>query len=352
MNNSKREAMLRFLLKQGANPKLQDASQNTVLHALAGQGDAASINVLIEAWQNDKSSLNLQNQWGRTALHIAACKGHADVIRTLVKAGVDVNERCTTTKNTPLHVASTPEAITALLECGADPLRKDDLQRDVLTYLVSSANGLSAQKNANLLRSLIEDKRTTALGAMLTPEYLTNFPIYNRTLLHVAAEAGSQELIRLLKIKGVDILDPRFNKKDFIGKTPSEYAEGLSNEKNIRKVILAELSSTKLTTQAPPGEELVSPEPAQSPAVDSPNSQDILSPSSSKPSTQPSTPMQSAGGSNTHEEKQQTNYPLWIGGGLAVTAIVVSGALWLAQRLKQNQPHKGVLTHVEDSDNK
>ena len=60
---------------------------------------------------------------GRTALHVAAERQPSAVIRVLIEAGADVNDR-TRNGETPLHYAAAfndADSIAALLDAGADP---------------------------------------------------------------------------------------------------------------------------------------------------------------------------------------------------------------------------------------
>jgi len=73
------------------------------------------------------ADLSIRNQWGRTALHVAARRGHEGVARLLLERGAD--PRAATREGwSPLHVAyrsGHPRVVEVLLAAGADPQQPD-----------------------------------------------------------------------------------------------------------------------------------------------------------------------------------------------------------------------------------
>jgi ankyrin repeat protein len=64
-----------------------------------------------------------QASGGSTALHHAAWRGHADVVKLLLQAGADVNAKTRSNSETPLHLAAMhghTDVIQLLLQAGAD----------------------------------------------------------------------------------------------------------------------------------------------------------------------------------------------------------------------------------------
>jgi ankyrin repeat protein len=90
---------------------------------------SGDVEALARFLQEDPSLANAQVQGSRTLLHVATdWPGHfpngPEVIRTLVRAGADVNVHCEGDhQETPLHWAASTDdvkALNALVECGAD----------------------------------------------------------------------------------------------------------------------------------------------------------------------------------------------------------------------------------------
>ncbi|MDN6858087.1 ankyrin repeat domain-containing protein [Pseudomonas sp. CAN2814] len=70
------------------------------------------------------SSVDYQNGWGDTPLHIVSCWGDCEAIKMLVEAGADINKPGET-GFTPLHCAveqDHPQAVALLLALGAKAL--------------------------------------------------------------------------------------------------------------------------------------------------------------------------------------------------------------------------------------
>ncbi len=65
---------------------------------------------------------------GFSALHVAAMKGHAEVVQALLAAGADVDQRDECYGFTPLHLAAMEgnvDIVQMLLASGADPYKRD-----------------------------------------------------------------------------------------------------------------------------------------------------------------------------------------------------------------------------------
>lgn len=79
-----------------------------------------------------------QDSWGGNVLFEVKSK---EMVEVLVRAGVNVNQQrnSKTNRETPLHIATTasnisPSVVQALLENGADPLKKDKFGKSPLNY--------------------------------------------------------------------------------------------------------------------------------------------------------------------------------------------------------------------------
>ncbi len=111
VNNGKWDAV-RDLLKQHpefATLKFEHQfngrkrSDNTVLHIAAFAGDKATVEQIL-ATDQGKTTLNMQNSYGSSPLHMATFNGKKEVVATLLANGAEVNQ-ADSNKNTSLHVA-------------------------------------------------------------------------------------------------------------------------------------------------------------------------------------------------------------------------------------------------------
>ncbi|MBS0236439.1 MAG: ankyrin repeat domain-containing protein [Proteobacteria bacterium] len=84
-----------FMLKNRADPGLQNALGNTALHDAAGWHNDTFVRVLFNKSYNDTFDMqpvvNIQNNEGQTALHIAAAGKKQSIVNFLLEKGADRN---------------------------------------------------------------------------------------------------------------------------------------------------------------------------------------------------------------------------------------------------------------------
>jgi hypothetical protein len=80
---------LQKLLREGANPALQDEHGNTALFYAAQEGEAAAVRVLAE---HDGTLLSRRNKRGETAATVAARSGKEHALMTLIDKGANLYE--------------------------------------------------------------------------------------------------------------------------------------------------------------------------------------------------------------------------------------------------------------------
>ncbi|MGQ7273453.1 ankyrin repeat domain-containing protein [Marinobacter sp. V034] len=106
-----------FLLKQGANPNLQDGNGVTPLIAAAAEGSQRLVKLLLSAG----ADVNASGGSGQTPVGAAAEAGNLSVVKTLLGAGGNVNI-APDGKSLLMHVVDNGDLLTAevLIAAGAD----------------------------------------------------------------------------------------------------------------------------------------------------------------------------------------------------------------------------------------
>ncbi len=155
------------------------------LYDAAAVGTAEQVAAILRA---DANAVRATNEFGWTALHVAAFAGNAATARVLVDAGADIHLRARSSfRNTPLQVALlTGQYSTAklLLERGADPL---DRQAEGFAPIHEAA----FLGRADLVQLLLDH------GAEVNSRSDDG-----RTALSVAAKGKHTAVLELLRAKG------------------------------------------------------------------------------------------------------------------------------------------------------
>jgi ankyrin repeat protein len=183
-------AAVKSALSSGVQVDRIDDFGLTALMRAAAWGQTAAVDALLQAGATP-SFMN----GGKTALHLAAARGHVDVIRALVRAKADVNARFSATDETPLFAAvkaEQPESTRALIDLGADTTAGDG-SMTALEYAIWRAN-------VPLVHALLKGGRT-AVNA--------HHPSKKESPLHGALWCKNRdyniELIQTLVASGADL---------------------------------------------------------------------------------------------------------------------------------------------------
>jgi hypothetical protein len=125
--------------QSSSSRRARDQARLTRLLSCSSSADQDLLSCLVSkesSGSNIKKALeqganaNASDEWGRTALQIAAKAGRAEHARELLKAGADVHRSSTDSDSTtPLHTAAlcgSGDLVALLLEFGADVAREDD----------------------------------------------------------------------------------------------------------------------------------------------------------------------------------------------------------------------------------
>lgn len=172
--------LARFLLERGAKTEVEGAVPALLAAAGSDEDDPAGVLLLLR----HKAHVDSRDSERRSALHVAAACGHADIVAALIDAGADVHAR-DAQGMTPLLAAARggrPAAFDVLLDASADPLAADDLGRTALVHAVQAE-----------IPSLSLVQRILALGVDPARADATG-----KRAVDYAAEAGRWAMVSLL----------------------------------------------------------------------------------------------------------------------------------------------------------
>jgi len=137
---------------------MQNASCQVPLHIACAQGHLAIVRLLIRQYPD---SVHNKDKRGRTPLHVASRAGSSHIVQLLLEAGSYVDAQdCY--RQTPLCLATSPEATRALIHAGAD-----------IDYQI--------------------------------PSWISSAMLRSKSPLHCVAARGEQELIDVLVENGADL---------------------------------------------------------------------------------------------------------------------------------------------------
>ncbi len=181
-------ALTTRLLKAGADPKTTRWNGETSLMIAAGAGSVEEVKLLLDAGLDVNAA---ESEKGQNALMWAAAEGHPDVVELLIQRGADVNA-ATKGGFTALAFATMKNdsaSVRLLIKAGADP-----------------SNALPDKDKTKMLLLAAAYDSTQAALALLDGGANPNVADRRgRTPLHIAAQAGSLELVRKLVSKGADL---------------------------------------------------------------------------------------------------------------------------------------------------
>ena len=167
-------AVRAMLLTSKSSINVAQGDGMTALHWAADRGDLAMAQLLIKSGANITVTTRLG---GYTPLHVASQQGRGDVVRVLLVAGADPNAT-TLGGSTALHYASessSPEAVTALLEFKANPnAREREWGQTPLMYAANANRPdairalLKGKADPNLQTESVELTTTAAADRLAT----------------------------------------------------------------------------------------------------------------------------------------------------------------------------------------
>ncbi|XP_049771196.1 ankyrin repeat, PH and SEC7 domain containing protein secG-like [Schistocerca cancellata] len=232
--------MVKWCLKRGANVDCHYEDMLTPLHIAAEKGHEEMLDILLK---HSNKCIDLKTLFGDTALLIATQNEHKLIMKKLLDKGANVN--CTDIfGRTPLHVAVFKKKsgiVKILISYGARVNTMDTFGEHALcTAVITSPNppvtyallkneanincinsqGMSllseAILSANTKSSIDAIKMLLRRGASVNMRNTIN----GQTPLHVAAQTGNQPIVELLVASGADT-----KVKDHHGRTPRDTAK-------------------------------------------------------------------------------------------------------------------------------
>jgi ankyrin repeat protein len=184
--------IVKLLLVYGADPNQTDQDLDTALLCCCDGSEHQELRVELVSLlltHNAKIDIHPKNQDG--ALHKAAMYGHPELLRLLIEAGADVNEKGGYGRTPLIYAASSGvvASLQMLITAGADVNAKNEGGQNAL---FDSISGL--HPSANIVEVLIDAGIDLTLIAQ-----------YNHTAFTWAANYGQHEIVELLLRRGVDI---------------------------------------------------------------------------------------------------------------------------------------------------
>jgi uncharacterized protein len=206
----RRTEAVTLLLAAGADPSEKDGLGGSPLNAAFVKNDLNLVKVLIVA----KADVNALLLSGDYPLHHVMYTGDFDLIKQLHQAGANLDQY-SQEGNTPLLLSlyiKQPKAMSALLEAGADPNKRN-----------AKSNGNTPLIQACSLGNIEVVKQLIGTGADVNyPSAEGDYPIY------FAIRSGNYQLVQLLVREGAHI-----EVRDETGRSPLQWALFYKNEELI-----------------------------------------------------------------------------------------------------------------------
>ncbi len=239
--------MVKFLISKGADPLAETTANETPLY-YAIEGEHLDVVKLLLEYED----VNRGFSWG-TYLHLASRLGNAEIVKSLIEKGANVNARNNLGK-TPLHYAIEScdvETTKVLLENRAKPNVFDNNGKAPIHYVAELGNmelmelliergaNVNARtypkdfenylKNRNSLKEVLRYWGSRIMGLLEKAGATVELYYVNQlmeeaidiglTPLHIASRAGNFEMVKYLVAKGANI-----NAQDLLGRTPLHHA--------------------------------------------------------------------------------------------------------------------------------
>uniref|UniRef100_A0A672Q0W8 Ankyrin-1-like n=1 Tax=Sinocyclocheilus grahami TaxID=75366 RepID=A0A672Q0W8_SINGR len=232
-----KEAIVYFLLRQGAKLNLKDREGRTALHRASERGHTAVALALAKAG----ADIHATDQMSKTPLHLAAQNGHESTVKALVHE----EKKSLKNQTTVLHMAANEDDATlaqVLLRNGALVDTRDGRRKTALYHAVRHGNEKTATVllKAGITSALFKAPALMALLLRVGAQ-INSVTQDGLTPLHLASQSGHTEAVAQLLEGKADI-----HVKDKQGRTALHCAAA-QGEVSVIQLLLAAGSDANAT---------------------------------------------------------------------------------------------------------
>ncbi|KAG9333990.1 hypothetical protein JZ751_009306 [Albula glossodonta] len=202
---------LEYLLDNGADPSVRNIKGYSAVHYAAAHGNKQNLELTLV-------SLDVRDGAGRTALYLAAQRGHCQCVEVLLAHGASCLLKEARRKWTPLHVAGTNQTPLMLAVLGS--------HTDCVHLLLekgATADAGDKRGRTALHRGAVMGCEDCVLALLDHSAFPLCRDFQGRTPLHLAASCGHGELLGSL-LQAATHTDPLDSLLDYSGYTPSHWA--------------------------------------------------------------------------------------------------------------------------------
>ncbi|XP_033635280.1 transient receptor potential cation channel subfamily A member 1 homolog isoform X2 [Asterias rubens] len=188
--DSGKQEIVQMCLEKGANVNTFDYQRNTSLHVAAAAGHLNIVKLLLQRG----ARIDALNAERATALHRACAFNRQHVVEFLIKSGAKL-ERRDKDNFTPLLIAASnghSATIAELLKRGGN-IRAVDKHEKSAVYWAAQENEVQA------LTVLLDHRKHKAKKLLMESDR------YNNTPLHIAAEKGYIQIVKILLERGASL---------------------------------------------------------------------------------------------------------------------------------------------------
>lgn len=226
------------------DPLLKLLHRSNAVYSPLEAAEYGSAERMKKAVQAEPTQVNDVDELGRTALHLAAARGDAEIVQILLAAGADAAARDASGR-LPIDLAKNTEVVRVLKAAGEKREKEIELSRAVKAGNLDAVkaalaagvnvNALSEDKTCNLLGVAVQANNVEMVKLLLAAGAATNTaPEGSKSVLHLAAARCGGEIVKELLAAGASPLHPGNN-----GATPLHDAIWAHNSPAVEALIPA-----------------------------------------------------------------------------------------------------------------
>ncbi|EPE33351.1 Ankyrin repeat-containing protein [Glarea lozoyensis ATCC 20868] len=258
--------VIKVLFGAGINVEAKDNKRTAPIHYAADSGKELIVRLLVNRLLEMKSTVDIPDRQGATALYRAAANGHASIVSILLQVAADKSGRpglrLTESTNSALKAAISggyQEVVDVLLSAGCRPTHSE-LEKavvggnldivDALLNAGANVNKRPSRFNRTALQAAIEGRHEMIVARLLAAGARTDEEVwdgsYIMTPLHIAVRTSqrSVNIVKKLLAAGANVNEIGGNLQ-----TPLQEATGLGDEEMIELLSAA-------SAEANPGREI------------------------------------------------------------------------------------------------